>query len=232
MRRRRRTLTRAMKRILSAVCLSLVVACDKPAPPPADTATAVTPPPAPAAPAVDPAPATFKVRFETSKGPIVIQFNRDWAPNGVDRVHQLVQSGFYDDVRFFRVVPNFVVQFGMHGDPATNSRWVGQPLKDDPVKQSNKRGTVTFAKSMMPDSRTAQLFINLVDNGPALDPPSQQGFAPIGEVVEGMSVVERLYSGYGGEPSDRQGEIAGGGNAFLKQAYPKLDFVRTARVVK
>lgn len=220
-----------MKRIFSTAVLSFLVACDRPAPPPADTATAVTPAPPPATPAVDPAPATFKVRFETNKGPVVVQFTRDWSPNGVDRIYQLVESGYYDDVRFFRVVPGFVVQFGMHGDPATNSRWVAQPLRDDPVKQSNRRGTVTFAKSMMPDSRTTQLFINLVDN-PALDPPSQQGFAPIGEVVEGMSVVDRLYSGYGGEPSDRQGEIAAEGNAFLNRAYPKLDFVRTARVVK
>lgn len=220
-----------MKRIFSTAVLSFLVACDRPAPAPADTATAVTPAPPPATPAVDPAPATFKVRFETNKGPVVVQFTRDWSPNGVDRIYQLVESGYYDDVRFFRVVPGFVVQFGMHGDPATNSRWVAQPLRDDPVKQSNRRGTVTFAKSMMPDSRTTQLFINLVDN-PALDPPSQQGFAPIGEVVEGMSVVDRLYSGYGGEPSDRQGEIAAEGNAFLNRAYPKLDFVRTARVVK
>lgn len=221
-----------MKRILSAAIVSFVVACDKPAPPPADTATPTPPPPAPATPAVDAAPATFKVRFETSKGPFVVQFTRDWAPNGVDRVYQLVQENYYDNVRFFRVVPGFVVQFGMHGDPATNSKYVVQPIKDDPVKQSNKRGMVTFAKSTMPDSRTAQLFINLVDNGPSLDPPAQAGFAPVGEVVEGMSVVDRLYSGYGNEPSGRQPEIADSGNAFLNRAYPKLDFVRTARIVK
>ncbi len=221
-----------MKRILAAVIVSFLVACDKPAPPPADTATAVAPPPAPATPAVDPAPATFKVRFETSKVPFVVQFTREWSPNGVDRIYQLVNENYYDDVRFFRVVPGFVVQFGMHGDPAKNAAFVAQPIKDDPVKQTNKRGTVTFAKSMMPDSRTTQLFINLVDNGPALDPPSQQGFAPIGQVIEGMSVVDRLYSGYGGAPSDRQGEIAAEGNVFLNREYPKLDYVKTARIVK
>jgi peptidyl-prolyl cis-trans isomerase A (cyclophilin A) len=206
----------------------LTVACAEKAPPPADTATA-TPPPAPVTPAVDAAPAQFKVRFETSKGPIVIELHRDWSPNGVDRVYQLVQQSYFDDVRFFRVVPGFVVQFGMHGDPATNAKWVAQPLMDDPVKQSNRRGTVVFAKPTMPNSRTTQLFINLQDNSSSLDP---QGFAPVGEVVEGMSVVERLYSGYGGEPSEYQGRIAAEGNAFLKQSYPKLDFVKTAKVVK
>lgn len=221
-----------MKRIVAAVIVSFLVACDKPAPPPADTATAVAPTPPPATPAVDPAPSTFKVRFETSKGPIVIQFTREWSPNGVDRVYQLVQANYYDDVRFFRVLPGFIVQFGMHGDPATNSRYVAQPVRDDPVKQTNKRGMVTFAKSMMPDSRTTQLFINVADNGPMLDPPSQQGFAPIGEVIEGMSVVDRLYSEYGEAASQRQPEIAAGGNAFLNREFPKLDFVRTARIVK
>jgi peptidyl-prolyl cis-trans isomerase A (cyclophilin A) len=206
----------------------LIAACAKDAPPPADTTTVAPSPPAPATPAVDAAPATFKVRFETSKGPIVIDAHRDWAPNGVDRFYQLVEQGYYDDVRFFRVVPGFVVQFGMHGDPATNANWVRQPLIDDPVKQSNKRGTVTFAKTGMPNSRTTQLFINLQDNA-MLDP---QGFAPIGEIVEGMSVVDRLYSGYGGQPSDQQPRIAAEGNAFLNATYPKLDFVKTAKVVK
>jgi cyclophilin family peptidyl-prolyl cis-trans isomerase len=206
-----------------------VFACSKDAPPPADTATtaAPTPPPA-AAPAVDAAPANFRVRLETSKGPIVVELHREWAPNGVDRFHQLVQSGYYDDVRFFRVVPGFVVQFGMHGDPAKNAEWVARPLPDDPVKQSNKRGTVTFAQTPMPDSRTTQLFINLADNS-MLD---EQRFAPIGTVVEGMSVVDALYSGYGGAPSDQQPQIAAEGNAFLNRTYPKLDFIKTAKVVK
>lgn len=206
----------------------LIAACAKDAPPPADTASVAPTPPAPTTPAADAAPATFKVRFETSKGPIVIEAHRDWAPNGVDRFYQLVEQGYYDDVRFFRVVPGFVVQFGMHGDPGTNAKWVGQPLIDDPVKQSNKRGTVTFAKTGMPNSRTTQLFINLQDNA-MLDP---QGFAPIGEIVEGMSVVDRLYSGYGGQPSEQQPRIAAEGNAFLNATYPKLDFVKTAKVVK
>lgn len=200
-------------------------ACDKPAPPPADTATPA-PPPVAATPTVT-APAEFKVRLETSKGPIVIQLHRDWAPNGVDRFFQLVEEGYYNDVRFFRVIPNFVVQFGMNGDPATNAKWSENRITDDPVKQTNARGTVTFATSG-PNSRTTQLFINLGDNA-SLD---QQGFSPIGTVVEGMSVVDRLYSGYGDPPGDQQTNISSGGNAYLAQNYPKLDFVKTASVVK
>ena len=219
-----------MNRIrFSGIALVLAVAaCDKPAPPPADTATAA-PPPAPAPTPAVTAPAEFKVRLETSKGPIVIQLHRDWSPNGVDRFFQLVEEGYYSDVRFFRVVPRFVVQFGMHGDPATNAKWSAQQIQDDPVKQTNKRGTVTFAKAMSPNSRTTQIFINLTDNAASLDP---QGFAPIGTVVEGMSVIDGLYSGYGDEPTYKQGEIAAGGNVFLKASYPKLDFIRSAKVVK
>ena len=174
------------------------------------------------------APAVFRVRLETSKGPIVIEATRDWSPNGVDRFYQLVQSGYYDDVRFFRIVPGFIVQFGMHGNPQTNAQWVARPLMDDPVKQSNKRGTVTFAQTPMPNTRTTQLFINLQNNA-GLD---AQNFAPIGTVVEGMSVVDALYAGYGGTPSDSQPRIAAEGNAFLNRTFPKLDFVRTAKVVK
>lgn len=216
-------------RIATAALALLIAACDRPAPPPADSATA-TPPAAPAAtpPAAVAAPAQFRVRLETSRGPIVIEAHRDWSPNGVDRFFQLVESGYYDDVRFFRVVPGFVVQFGMHGDPATNAKWANNGLVDEPVKQPNRRGTVTYAKSQMPNSRTTQLFINLQDNS-GLD---AQGFAPFGEVVEGMSVVDALYSGYGDEPTGRQTEIAAGGNAYLNRTFPKLDYIRTARVVK
>lgn len=215
-------------RIPCIALLSLVAACERPAPPPADTATA-TPSPAPAAPApAVAAPAVFRVRLETSRGPIVIEAHRDWSPNGVDRFFQLVESGYYDDVRFFRVVPGFVVQFGMHGNPATNAQWASNGLVDEPVKQPNRRGTVTYAKSSMPNSRTTQLFINLQDNS-GLD---ADGFAPFGEVVEGMSVVDALYSGYGDQPTGQQQQIAAEGNAFLNRMYPKLDFIRTARVVK
>jgi peptidyl-prolyl cis-trans isomerase A (cyclophilin A) len=213
------------------VCAALVVvACDKPSPPPADTTPATPPPPAAAAPATstDPAPATFRVRFETSKGPFVVEVQRDMAPNGADRFYHLVESNFYDDVRFFRVLPGFVVQFGMNGDPATNARWTSQSLQDDPVKGSNARGTLTYAQTTMPNSRTTQLFINLADNQ-GLD---AQGFAPFGRVVEGMDVIDKLNSEYGDAPSNQQGVIAAEGNAFLNRQYPRLDFVRTARVVR
>ncbi len=213
--------------LLLAGALAFTAACDKPAPPPADT-TAATPPAPAAAPAMDPAPAVFQVRLETSRGPIVIEAHRDWSPNGVDHLYQLVQAGYYDDVRFFRVVPGFVVQFGMHGDTATNALWQDRNLPDDPVKQTNRRGTVTYAKSMAPNSRSTQLFINLGDNA-GLD---GQGFSPIGEVIEGMSVVDALYSGYGDTPTNQQAEIAAEGNAFLNRLYPKLDFIKTARIVK
>jgi len=216
-------------RVATLALFVLIASCDRPAPPPADTATATPPaPPAATIPAPVTAPAMFRVRLETSRGPIVIEAHRDWSPNGVDRFFQLVELGYYNDVRFFRVVPGFVVQFGMHGNPQTNAQWVAQPLTDDPVKQSNKRATMTFAQTPMPNTRTTQLFINLQDNA-SLDAAN---FAPIGEVVEGMSVVDALYSGYGDQPSERQPQIAAEGNAFLNRTYPKLDFIRTARVVK
>jgi len=219
-----------MKRIhiLTTAAMVFLAACDRSTPAPADTATPAPTPPLPAAPApVAAAPAQFRVRFETSRGPIVVLAHRDWSPNGVDRLYQLVEQGYYDDARFFRVVPEFIVQFGMHADPATNTRWTAQKVMDDPVKESNRRGMVTFAMIQgTPNSRTTQLFINLRDNA-MLD---QMGFPPIGEVVEGMSVVDALHSGYGETP--QQGLIAAEGNAYLKRQFPKLDFVRTAKVVK
>jgi len=219
-----------MKRIhiLTTAAMVFLAACDRSTPAPADTATPAPTPPPPAAPApVAAAPAQFRVRFETSRGPIVVLAHRDWSPNGVDRLYQLVEQGYYDDARFFRVVPEFIVQFGMHADPATNTRWTAQKVMDDPVKESNRRGMVTFAMIQgTPNSRTTQLFINLRDNA-MLD---QMGFPPIGEVVEGMSVVDALHSGYGETP--QQGLIAAEGNAYLKRQFPKLDFVRTAKVVK
>jgi len=183
-----------------------------------DTAT----PPSPAAPPM--APAVFRARFETSKGTFVVEAHRDWAPNGVDRFHQLVKSGYYDNVRFFRVLPDFMVQFGMHGDPAVAAQWEPLMLPDDPVVQSNKRGFVTFAKRTEPNTRTTQLFINFKDNA-FLD---SQGFSPIGVVVEGMSVVDKLYSGYGETPN--QDSIRTEGNAYLEKEFPQLDFIRTARI--
>lgn len=176
------------------------------------------------------APAVFRVRFETSKGPFVVEARRALAPLGVDRFYQLTRSGFFDNVRFFRAVPGFMVQFGVHGDPKVNAAWDALAIADDTVAQSNTRGTLTFAMAG-PNTRTTQMFINLVDNG-SLD---SQGFAPIGQVVEGMAVIDSLHMGYGDGPpmgfGPDQGRIMQEGNAYLERDFPKLDFIRTARLV-
>jgi peptidyl-prolyl cis-trans isomerase A (cyclophilin A) len=177
------------------------------------------------------APDTFAVRFETSRGPFVVEVYRAWAPNGADRFYYLVRNGFYDGVRFFRVLDGFVAQFGASGDPLLSRVWDVRTIPDDPVKQSNARGTVTFATGG-PNTRTTQVFINYRNN-PRLD---ALGFAPIGRVVEGMSRADSLYSGYGeGAPDGRgpnQDRIAAEGNAYLRRDFPRLDSVVTARVVR
>lgn len=176
------------------------------------------------------APATYKVNFDTSKGPIVVEVHRDWAPNGADRFYNLVKNGFYDDVRFFRVIPNFMAQFGIHGNPSVMAAWRPAQIKDDPVKQSNLRGFVVFATAG-PNTRTTQLFINFKDNS-SLD---KQGFAPFGEVVKGMDVVDKIYDGYGeGAPRGKgpeQGRLQNEGNAYLTKEFSKLDFIKTATIV-
>jgi peptidyl-prolyl cis-trans isomerase A (cyclophilin A) len=177
------------------------------------------------------APATFKANFDTSAGAFVIEVHRDWAPLGADRFYNLVKNGYYDGVRFFRVISGFMAQFGMHGDPAVQKAWSNAEIKDDAVKESNKRGYVTFA-TRGPNSRTTQLFINFKDNA-GLD---KQGFAPFGEVVSGMDVVDKLYSGYGegapngGGPS--QGQITAEGNAYLTKSFPKLDYIKSAKIAQ
>jgi peptidyl-prolyl cis-trans isomerase A (cyclophilin A) len=177
------------------------------------------------------APGTYRVRFETTKGPFVVEVRRAWAPTGADRFYNLVRAGYYDDVAFFRVISNFMVQFGINGDPRVNAAWREARISDDPVKESNVRGMVTFATSG-PDSRTTQVFINFKDNA-RLD---GMGFAPFGKVVQGMAVVDALYSGYGeGAPSGAgpdQGRVQGEGNVYLRSSFPRLDYVKTARVVK
>lgn len=176
------------------------------------------------------APETFKARFETSKGDFVIEVVRAWAPNGADRFYNLVKNGFFDEIRFFRVVPNFVVQWGIPGDPAVGAAWrpgvQGSNIPPDPVKESNKPGTVTFAMAGRPDTRSTQLFINLGDNA-FLD---QQGFAPIGRVIEGMDVVKTLNGEYADTLTSLQGEMWSKGNAFLKQRAPNLDYIKKATV--
>ena len=176
------------------------------------------------------APDVFRARFETNKGDFVIEVQREWAPNGADRFYSLVSSGFYDGVYFFRVIDGFMAQFGIHGDPAVAARWQQARITDDPVTQSNSRGSVTFAMTGQPDSRTTQLFINLVDNT-NLD---GIGFAPFGRVVEGMDVVDQLYSGYGeGAPSGMgpdQNRIRTEGSQYLSSDFPELDAVSRATI--
>jgi peptidyl-prolyl cis-trans isomerase A (cyclophilin A) len=157
--------------------------------------------------------------------------NRDWAPNGADRFFNLVKHGFYNDVRFFRVISGFMVQFGINGDPNLSARWREARINDDPVRQSNKRGFITFATAG-PNTRTTQVFINFGDNA-GLD---RQGFAPFGQVVSGMNVVDGLHAGYGeGAPRGQgpdQSRIQREGNAYLQKEFPNLDFVKKATIEK
>jgi peptidyl-prolyl cis-trans isomerase A (cyclophilin A) len=177
------------------------------------------------------APETYKAKFDTSKGVFVVEVHREWAPLGADRFYNLVRNGFYNNVRFFRVLMGFMAQFGMNGTPAVQKVWgaPAQNLKDDPVKQSNKRGYITFANAG-PNSRSTQMFINMVDNT-FLDPEAMH-FAPFGQVVEGMDVVDMLYTGYGRQNVPDQQRITNEGNAYLTKEYPKLDFVKTATIVQ
>jgi len=176
------------------------------------------------------APAAYKAKFDTSKGSFVIQVTRAWAPAGADRFYNLVKNGYFDDGRFFRVIPGFMVQFGLNADPALNAKWRVARIQDDRVSQSNTRGMVTFATSG-PNARTTQVFINFDDNS-RLD---GMGFAPFGKVVSGMDVVDKLYSGYGeGAPNGRgpdQNRIQTEGNAYLTQSFPRLDHVTKATII-
>jgi cyclophilin family peptidyl-prolyl cis-trans isomerase len=176
------------------------------------------------------APETFKVQFNTTKGKFAIQVTRSLAPNGADRFYNLVRSGYFTDIAFFRVVPGFMCQFGIHGDPNVSAKWREATIPDDPVKGSNTRGTITFATAG-PNTRTTQLFINFADNT-SLD---GQGFAPFGKVIEGMDVVDKINGEYGdGAPYGRgpdQGRIQNEGNAYLKKDFPNLDHIKSATIV-
>ena len=172
------------------------------------------------------APERFRARFDTTKGTFVIEVHREWSPSGADRFYNLVKNGYYDGVKFFRVVPGFVVQWGIHGDPSIATTWLKATITDDVVKESNKRGFVTYAKSGAPNSRSVQLFINLADNS-SLD---GTGFAPFGRVAEGMDVVDKLYGGYAEGLTKLQGRIAEEGNAFLEKNYPALDGIKKASI--
>jgi peptidyl-prolyl cis-trans isomerase A (cyclophilin A) len=169
------------------------------------------------------APDLYKAQFTTTKGDFVVEVHRDWAPLGADRFYNLVMNGFFTDAAFFRVVPNFIVQFGLGANPAVNQVWQKANIKDDPVKQSNKRGTLTFATAG-PNTRTTQLFINFRDNA-GLD---TQGFAAFGSVTEGMEIVDKLYAGYGERPD--QGRITSEGKAYLDKSFPMLDRITAAKI--
>jgi peptidyl-prolyl cis-trans isomerase A (cyclophilin A) len=228
--------------LASLVVLAVVFGCGRrekasPSPSPTVAAATPTPVPTPRPPLLDPtqatetAPERFRVRFETTEGPFVVEVRREWAPGGADRFYNLVRLGYYDGVTFFRVIEDFMAQFGIHGDPEVSTAWRYATIPDDPVTQSNKRGMVTFATSG-PNTRTTQLFINYKDNS-NLD---RMGFAPFGRVVEGLAVVDKLHSGYGeGAPRGSgpdQGRAHAEGNEYFRRAFPKLDHIKTARIVE
>ena len=173
------------------------------------------------------APNVYTVNMDTSKGAVVIEVHRDWAPLGADRFYELVKSGYYNGARFFRVLPNFMAQFGIAADPQVTSKWKDAKIQDDPVKESNVKGMVTFATAG-PNTRTTQMFINIADNV-RLD---GMGFAPIGKVISGMEVVENFYKGYGEGAPRGQGPaqqlIEEQGNTYLEKEFPQLDYIKKA----
>jgi peptidyl-prolyl cis-trans isomerase A (cyclophilin A) len=169
------------------------------------------------------APATYRVTLDTSRGSVVVEVTRADAPIGADRFYNLVKAKYFDGARFFRVIPGFMAQFGLAADPAVSKTW-DVPIQDDPVKASNVRGALTFAATGAPNSRSTQLFINFGNNG-RLD---SMRFAPFGKVVSGLEFVDQIYSGYGEQPD--QGRITAEGNAYLEKEFPRLDYIKTARI--
>jgi peptidyl-prolyl cis-trans isomerase A (cyclophilin A) len=169
-------------------------------------------------------PDIFDAEFSTTKGSFTVRVTRAWAPLGADRFYNLVKHGYFTDAAFFRNVPGFIVQFGLSADPAVNKVWRSANIKDDPVTQSNKPGSITFATAG-PNTRTTQLFINF-GNNTFLD---SQGFAPFGQVTAGMDVVQKFYSGYGERPD--QGSITALGKAYLDKNFPNIDSIKTATIV-
>ncbi len=182
--------------------------------------------------ATEQAPEKFRVKLDTTKGPVTIEVVRAWAPKGADRFYNLVKLGFYTDIAFFRVIDGFMAQFGIHGNPEVSAKWRDAKIADDPVKQSNLRGFVSYAMAG-PNTRTTQLFINYADRNRQLD---GSGFSPFGRVIEGMENIDNLYSGYGeGAPSGKgpnQGLIQTQGNAYLRKSFPNLDYIKSATVVE
>ncbi len=177
------------------------------------------------APVSETAPATFRVNFDTSRGGFVVEVQRDQAPNGADRFYSLVKAKFFDGARFYRVVPGFMVQWGAAADPEVAKAW-DVTIQDDPVKTSNEKGTISFAATSAPNSRSTHMFINYGDNA-RLD---SMGFAPIGKVVSGMDIVEQIYSGDGERPD--QMRMKAEGNKYLEKEFPNLDYIKTARIAQ
>jgi len=211
-------------RVLLAMSLATLAGCSaEPRAPAQQSAPRVIP-----GPSATPmrSPDTYRVRVETSRGPFTIAVTRALAPRGADRFYELVTIGYYAGTRFFRMVPGFVVQFGIHGNPAVNAKWAQSALPDEPMRLSNTRGTVAFTTADE-DSRSVQLYINLADNAAKLD--WQKLFAPIGMVVEGMDVLERLNFEYGEDPV--QSRIMSRGNTYLNKWFPALDSIVSATVV-
>lgn len=207
-------------RAASAAAFALALAACSSAPPPATTEVKKEP---------EKVPEVYRVRFDTSKGAFTVEVTRAWAPRGADHFYNLVHTGFYNGARFYRVVRNYVAQFGIAADPDMNRLWGSTSIPDDPVKESNRKGTIAFAMRG-PGTRTTQVFINLKDNR-ALD---KDGFAPFGKVVEGMEVVESLYNSYGDLPPRGNGPdpklIESRGNSYLESRFPRLDFIRKAAI--
>jgi peptidyl-prolyl cis-trans isomerase A (cyclophilin A) len=197
-----------------------------PAPKPAAPAAAPNPALRTPAKLTEKAPETFRVNFDTTAGPFVVEVTRAWSPLGADRFYNLVKNGFYDDTRFFRVMKGFMAQFGLHGNPAIQKFWANASIPDDKVTQSNRRGFISFA-TRGPNTRTTQLFINFVDNSQSLDP---QGFSPFGRVVSGMEAVDKINTQYGQQPD--QSLIQSQGNRYLDKEFPKLDRINKATIVK
>jgi peptidyl-prolyl cis-trans isomerase A (cyclophilin A) len=226
----RRVMQKRLIRLLTGLAVAMGLAftsVDKLSSEQADTAKLANP-----AALKETAPATFTANFDTSAGPFVITVNRDWAPHGADRFYNLVKNGFFNDVRFFRAISGFMVQFGIHGTPAVAAAWRKAPLPVDKVVQSNRRGFITYAMAGSPDTRTTQVFINFRDNT-NLD---KLGFAPFGQVTSGMENVDKIFTGYGeGAPSGQgpeQGRVQAEGNAYLMKSFPKLDYVKSATIGK
>jgi peptidyl-prolyl cis-trans isomerase A (cyclophilin A) len=245
----RRTAPRSLVAVFALALVAPLAGCGKESPPPPKDATppitkekpaplaaenpaeksAGTPSPEldPAHPSYrKPAPALYRVRFLTTKGEFDVLVTREWAPQGADRFYALVKAGFFNDTRFFRVVPDFMVQFGIHASPQVSAKWENATIPDDSLRQSNTRGTITYA-TRGKDSRTTQVFINFKDKNSFLD---GQGFTPFGKVTEGMEVVDSINAEYGEAP--QQPMITRSGNAYLDTDFPNLDRIKSARIIE